>query len=291
VTWVPFVDSDSDGEVNQPSFVLGSSIVTDETGTPSSIHPSCRPVGEMYDQYHDSGGAAADDEWKKMFGSSFNLQALRDSKDGPMDDSVSGDLLEQVLDQFQKELLHEDGSLDSAVDGILDVLRQDIVRIPVGRTRSNDGCTFCTGPLFEGDEEPDIEICMMCNEWVHRDVCMIEHIGTHVPSLLCLGMRKRNWERAHVPDDSRAPVGSEDPSTQPCEPSLEPAAGAGRDPMAPLVQNTSTNLPGSGVTHPRKKGLNVQRSVHNVVPMFVSVGRSCVESKNGTPCSITRSSA
>jgi len=236
VAWVPLVDSDSDGDVEQPSFVLGSNIVTDETGTPSAVHPDCRPVGSEYEWYHRSVNAEADGQWKCLFSSSFNLQALRDARDGPMDDSVDEVLLEQVMSRFQTEFLSEEGGPDSAFDGILDVLRQGIDRIPVGRDRSVDRCAYCEGAIFEAatteEEMLNIQVCMVCNEWVHGGVCLLDHVSTHIHNLLCLGMRKRDYgKEARAPLDAStgapAPEGREDLSTQPREPSLEPAAGAG----------------------------------------------------------------
>jgi hypothetical protein len=57
--WTPLVDSDDDGFVKQPSFILGSQVGTDQFGDVVGTHPDVQPVDSKYDTVK----SVAQDAW------------------------------------------------------------------------------------------------------------------------------------------------------------------------------------------------------------------------------------
>ena len=95
MSWKASVDSDEDGLVDQPSFVLTSSLQTDDTGTVIGTDSL------LIEKKSDSAVNKAQDEWRTMFGGECeNRQAIRDFELESKDLSVDPEMLEGVLKRF-----------------------------------------------------------------------------------------------------------------------------------------------------------------------------------------------
>lgn len=151
--WPTLVDSDSDGEVSQPSFVLPAVVVTDKAGFPSATHPDCQPVGQQCKMCHQSVGAEVSTEWQRMFGTSFSVPALRDADTGTTDDSVDFVKVRGHL-ELVSELIEACGGFDSFIyptdddriaDDSIDHVREGVASVRVGQSRHFDRDVKCRG--------------------------------------------------------------------------------------------------------------------------------------------------
>ena len=145
VDWEPLVESDSDGDVRQPSFILPATMLTDEAGVPSVRHPDCQGVAEKYTKYQErvgSVGQVAEEEFRRM-GLGLGgrpILSIRDSDTGPIDDSPDWPMIKAFLQRQAKEFsaLNElepgkrMSELDRVVDKIVQLVLDGITRPRVG---------------------------------------------------------------------------------------------------------------------------------------------------------------
>ncbi len=215
-SWVPLVDSDDDGEVKQPSFVLSSTIATDAEGFSQGTHKHLQPVDSKY----DTDTSKADDEWHKMFGKGFEASgAIRDAAPEMTDDSIDVAMLGDLLSQFVGD--QDKRGIAYAVDELLEAMRWGMKKKALGAVRGTEICGRCFDPLFdESTENVELQICPVCDRWVH-DYCYEFHMGVHVPGILCLGVRRN---AAACPLQSAKPV----EETKKDEPSAKPDAQASK---------------------------------------------------------------
>jgi len=183
--WIPLVDSDDDGEVKQPSFVLSSTIATDAEGYAQGTHKHLQPVDSKY----DNATTKADEEWRKVFGKGFEASlAIKDAVPELTDDTIDVAMLGDLLSQFVMD--QEERSIGYAVDELLEAMRWGMSKRAIGAARGTDVCGRCFEPLFdEGTENVELQICPVCNRWIH-EYCYEFHMGVHVPGILCLGVRR-----------------------------------------------------------------------------------------------------
>ena len=98
--WVPLVDSDDEGVVKQPSFILESGIATDEAGVPAGLKKELQPLAKRF----RGPTEAAEEEWQKMFGNRLRTQhAIADMPDQTEDDSVDETMFSNALLQFYND--------------------------------------------------------------------------------------------------------------------------------------------------------------------------------------------
>ena len=124
--WEPVVDSDDDGVVNQPSFILPSDIKTDGHGVP------------IYGDKQEPTDAkeAANEAWQDAFGETFQARkAIRDGTVQTHDRSVEPAFLRAVLVELEKDV--QEVSLAYACDQLVDIAIDGMPRAQIGATREN----------------------------------------------------------------------------------------------------------------------------------------------------------
>ena len=124
-----------------------------------------------------------------------------------------------------------------ALDKVIDYCVMGMDTFGPGDTRVSELCDECAEPLNKGfagfdfealkrgaesgnsadsPSQATLEICIFCNQWVHRG-CHYDHISKHVRKVLCKGFRK---DRQRAEELSRHIA-----KTDPSEGAQEPPAG------------------------------------------------------------------
>jgi hypothetical protein len=203
--WEPEVQSDDEGHVPQPSFILNSEVMVDEHGNPCGKDPTIHPaVGAKIANAHGQSSSA----WKGMFrDDQFGAKCIKDHKMNITDDSVDMSVLNDTL--FAYYAVSDKEGPCEALDLLLELVRVGLAKPPVGAQRKTKQCKDCCEPLFRPVVAAGLRICVVCNDWLHGD-CYAEHMKGHVTGLLCLGWRKQqkaksDCERARAPRSRKTP--------------------------------------------------------------------------------------
>ena len=226
--WIPEYDSDSDtGDVNQPSVVVPSQIHLDESGLEAGL------VAEVQGYTTEGATKLGKFPWEQgycreaiMDASAATLEEMKRQKLDAKDVKLWRSELEQSRALGYEEELQE----------IWSCFKRGYTKPPVGVKRSLE-CLACGEQVLRGVKaHEDINICIHCSGFVHKEECELQHGLLHAGACLIKGMQLQREAREKTEAaEAIISAGRKPRNPPPSEPSPEstgPAADADEDPMA-----------------------------------------------------------